>query len=1673
MAGHPTKDELSGFILGTLSPELIDGIADHIEHCSPCHDTVCELDVHKDTLLDGLRKPPAAEEAGCHKAVDKAVAVAIESQSNQAAAHQVSLSAPSLPAAAAPAATGPSREQFLHVLSASGLLDADEFNRLQGQFPAVAQADTAAAQAQALVACGALTKFQAALVYQNKAKGLTFGEYVVLDRLGAGGMGQVLKAKHRRMDRVVALKILSKAALNSPDAVKRFQREVKAAAKLTHPNIVIAHDAGQQDGVHYLVMEYVPGSDLSALVKRDGPLSVAKATNYTLQVARGLAFAHSKGVVHRDIKPANLLLDDEGTVKILDMGLARLDGDNASQAAGEGLTQTGQVMGTVDYMAPEQAFDTSTADAKADMYSLGCSFYRMLTGQNMFTGDTLVQKILAHREQSIPSLRAARPEVPETLDAIYQRMVAKQPQDRPSMAQLVTELEALEQGEPTRSFTLDPIVIDHNAAGRRPVADSAITAKPNAAGNRGKKPFVKWIAAAAAGFVFIALGVWVIIRDKDNNEIGRMQVPEGGSALVTDVRQSSVGTGHRSVEYPNVKSNSTTNASLVATPDPHNSRAFAELIISRGGKVTPAGRKGIDGRPLEIGQVSELPSGDWTIEAISLRSNSLATDDFMSRLAQVPSLRRLYLHDANLTASGVRHLCAITTLEELWLTHVPVGDEIMKDVVRLTALKRLVIAITNITDASLIQLKQMPSLTSVDVSGTTVTDNGLRELANLQQLTYLNFRGTSISDVGLEHLTSLKKLKTLILEKTRVTSQGLESIRRALPSLEIDLGRSSTAPQVVITPFDPAQAIDLLPLLQPATHLFGKWEFVGGAMQATITDKSHYDRLAFDYPAPDEYDLRVQVERLELGKQGTGILLGLVSGNSRFAVGVDHGSMRNCALSIVDDGKSTVQSTKVGPQLEMGKKHDLLVKVRRTGVQLYLDDKQQFSFEGALNRLSRDPAVDAKFPRFFLTSYVDVRFHRLQLVPMNVNVPAAPAPAVVPFDSAQARVHQEAWAKHLGTSVETTNSVGQTMILIPPGAFLMGSTDEQVEAALKAADSIGADQSTKDRIEKTERPQHQVAFTQPMRMSATEVTVGQFKQFSAATKYVTEAENVAQGDPTVQTYLNPGYATTDDSPAAMITWNDAAAYCEWLTQQETRPERPRKYRLPTEAEWEYACRAGTTTQYSFGDDYHELSKYGWYYKNAGDRSHWVGSLLPNPFGLFDMHGNLWEWCSDYWDESWYEKTLSQNIVANDPIGPSAGSVPLRVMRGGNWLSNASFCRSAYRNLSAPSSRNYYHGFRCVSDVETPAVAVTSAVQSIATPSTKPTPVAPPIAQAPFDAGQARAHQEAWAKYLGVPVEYTNSIGMKFMLIPPGDFLMGSTDEQVTQALASAIAAGMSESDLSRIRNAERLQHRVRLTQPWYLGIVETTAGQFRKFVESELYVTETEKLGGGGLSAPGAKGDPQKIWRTPGRAFPVTDQQDAPVTQVTWNDAVAFCQWLSMKEASLAPGDRLAAAYNTGHLADADQPSRIPSENASTSRSPRTKYRLPTEAEWEFACRAGTTTSYWFGDNESLLDQFDWVKSNSLEKLSANKPKPANPFGLVHLHGNVMEWCGDRYESAYYQKSPINDPPGPMNSPNRVIRGGDWNALAPKCRSAFRFNHPETVRNNTLGFRVVREILLP
>ncbi|MFL5338854.1 MAG: serine/threonine-protein kinase, partial [Gemmataceae bacterium] len=286
--------------------------------------------------------------------------------------------------------------------------------------------------AKELVQRGWLTHYQAKQLLAGHGGDLTVGPYRVLDRLGQGGMGQVFQALHVPMNRVVALKVVRPDLMSDPTTLRRFRREVHNAAQLSHPNIVTVFDANQIKDVFFLAMEYIDGIDLAALVRDAGPQPVAPACDYVRQAALGLHHAHERGIIHRDVKPSNLLVtraEPAGVVKILDMGLARAAAVEL-QAAHSVLTVDGTIVGTPDFMSPEQAKNSAAVDHRSDLYSLGCTLYFLLTGRLPFPDGNVMDKLMKHQLEQPYPVELVRNDVPAELLPVLQRTMAKRPDDR-------------------------------------------------------------------------------------------------------------------------------------------------------------------------------------------------------------------------------------------------------------------------------------------------------------------------------------------------------------------------------------------------------------------------------------------------------------------------------------------------------------------------------------------------------------------------------------------------------------------------------------------------------------------------------------------------------------------------------------------------------------------------------------------------------------------------------------------------------------------------------------------------------------------------------------------------------------------------------------------------------------------------------------------------------------------------------------------------------------------------------------------------------------------------------------------------------------------------------------------------------------------------------------------
>ena len=487
------------------------------------------------------------------------------------------------------------------------------------------------------------------------------------------------------------------------------------------------------------------------------------------------------------------------------------------------------------------------------------------------------------------------------------------------------------------------------------------------------------------------------------------------------------------------------------------------------------------------------------------------------------------------------------------------------------------------------------------------------------------------------------------------------------------------------------------------------------------------------------------------------------------------------------------------------------------------------------------------------------------------------------------------------------NSVGMELIRIPKGEFLMGSPPTEKG---RSGD---------------EGP-IRVTISRDFLLGKTEVTQGQWEKVMGTAPW-------------------PAGQADANLPATDVSWDDVTEFCQKLTQRERgngKLPANEEYRLPTEAEWEYACRAGTTTAFSFGEDESKLGDFAWFDGNSGSAAHKAGTKQANPWGLYDMHGNVWEWCSD-----WYDGKLAGGA---DPVGPAGGSY--RVGRGGGWRGDPVDCRSARRDNVDPSPRGDALGFRVA---RSQSVPVAERRQQGA-----PAEPAPQIAAAER------------------PVKLsTNSIGIALLEIPAGKFQMGEG--------GSAVA--------------------VTLTRPFWLGKTEVTQGQWEKVMGTKPWSSSGDK-----------------------------SNADLPATHINWDDVTEFCKKLTQRERGSG---------------------KLPANE---------EYRLPTEAEWEYACRAGTTTAFSFGDDESKLGDFAWFTGNSGSAAHQVGTKQANPWGLNDMHGNVYEWCSDWYGNLAGGADPV----GPGGGSFRVYRGGCWRYDPVYCRSANRYYYDPSLRSGLLGFRVAR-----
>ena len=590
-------------------------------------------------------------------------------------------------------------------------------------------------------------------VTQEPFEPFEIGDYQVEALIKHGGMGSVFRAIHKRLNRAVAIKLLPTSLIPDHQAIARFKREMQAIGSLVHPNVVIAHDAGEVDGRYYLVMELLEGRDLSWCSSKLGPMPMAEACEIVRQAAIGLEYVHQQGMIHRDIKPSNLMLvkstrdaQDSTTavVKILDLGLARLD---SSSIASNGVTSTGQCVGTIEYMAPEQAVNSRDVDIRADVYGLGATLFRCLAGHapRTVSAGASPLELLQMMAEPATKITSIRQDVPASLSELIERAMAQHPADRfSSPAELAEALAPFTVGHDLAKLYRQAMTMTSSASSDPP------TTRP---GKRSTRVNDDKTRVSGVHRKWVLVGCMLLMAIFAVFEIDRYY--------------------NRSDKTKNAPSEN------ARSQDVQHELSVASAVFELGGHVL-VDKHGSD-EDLPVYQVSDLPD-EFRIHWIELSPparSSLVDDDWIKRhhLAKLPSLTGIGMAHSNISDDGLRYLAKANGLRFIMIYGTPVTDVGLHAISQLQLLE-INIGSTRVSDDGLIHLRNQHSLEFFAASSAKIGNSGLRHLSSLPSLNTLYLDGTMITNGGLSELTKLASLSELDLSDTSVTDDGLASLER-------------------------------------------------------------------------------------------------------------------------------------------------------------------------------------------------------------------------------------------------------------------------------------------------------------------------------------------------------------------------------------------------------------------------------------------------------------------------------------------------------------------------------------------------------------------------------------------------------------------------------------------------------------------------------------------------------------------------------------------------------------------------------------------------------------------------------------------------------------------------------------------------------------------------------
>ena len=1252
-----------------------------------------------------------------------------------------------------------------------------------------------------------------------------FGRYQLLQHLGAGGMGRVYLAQDTLLDRRVALKLPQPMQNDVGEFMERFAREARAAAALKHPHICSVFDAGREQGLPYITMEFVDGPTLSQVLQQRGALPPEQALEIAVHVAEAVQHAHAAGVIHRDLKPGNILMASERHPMVTDFGLARrVDGHSEERITGEGL-----LLGTPAWMAPEQMRgDQQLVGTAADLYSLGVILFEMLAGRRPFmtSGAELLANVLRDRP---PLIRSLRPELSEDLEDLVQKLLQTEPDRRPkSMADVVQWLRKLQAARADRTLT-------------------------------GQSGLSRELQVSKDAFQ---------LRQRQTEDL----LKRGQYAA-----------------------------------------AIHELELLAN-EVAPAARE----------------AGEWArkkLPAVRAEAKALSPAGIAAMLQ---------------TAQQLFSKCDYAGCQQL-LDDVPPARRTDE----LEQLLRRARACEAEADQLWLDIREMEQKRKTD---------------------------------GLEMLVKrLLKLKPghAAAKRLHKALQSYSSVPVHRRNYKYEQGR-------------------LQPLPEPS--LLAQWGLLAGLTFA-LAFLAVYSYVIV-YLKSGSQVLQVAIDDQWLKSLGGRLTL-QVDGQEHL-IEVGNGEVRGLQVAV-----------KFGD-------HDF--SVRHNGVLVHQPKTFEISRDG--RRVLQITPTDIRLlnqPDPFIP-WQQARTGQAAAEPQAGGAPTGAAPV----DSAPPAVEKPGGSVATSATTATVETVPENLVTQGPGwSVLQGATLEGLLAWSKTLPP--------------EIYPHRVTL---------QVGSGERIFDALAEPWPKNADGLQHPSEwqieVIDADADWGRAIEGQRPLVLLPFRDGNAVKRLCIGT--------KHNVFFSWWFGSAGFMNEKMQEGIQQDYRDipgfLSSLGWY-KNG----EWLMVRTPSDRNAVQSHTDLTAQGLQTLLQHAQEHQLRPLILDHQHSGREADLFTVLVNSGtGTWASSLHLSAAQFARM-LPLVSSQAGRPACIASTVLPAGTVYRVVwwgiaQELITKLEEQARPAGPLpdtavsvfrlparnqaktaegaavpAVAPFDADAARQYQNAWAEHLQVPTEYTNSIGMKFRLIPPGRFLMGSTAEQV----AAAKPFLYTELDPARKDRAdsEMPQHQVTLTRPFYLGTTEVTQESFRR-------VTGV---------------NPASLTEGPG------DRLQAPVETVTWINCVEFCNQLSQ-------GEGLEWAYRF-------TPDLVTQTGVGG-------YRLPTEAEWEFACRAGTTSQFHTGDDPAGLAAAAWIEAENGHQTKPVAQKQPNAFGLFDMHGNVFEWVHDGWRQDWYSNTTgaaAIDPRCDVGiEGRRIVRGGEKSFSWAEARSGSRDGYAADSTWWDTGFRVALSV---